>query len=612
MTSQQPRPRPHPTDPTPEIAPPQPCLTSGQRGHLLLSDPHLDSVPCAMENAPQTPDERDPFALPSPDVLREIQAKQDARAQEIRAARAKRAERKSKSVDVSRSESTAERTAAAELIQKNYRGHRTRRAMQGRGLDPSVRWIEVLKEAKYNRATAPVSRDHHASLSSPGRALDRWKRAGAIAHRAGSDDTSDSELDDANDEEKAKIRERRRRDKREREKYAKVMGLDYFLEMVDHKHRYGSNLRRYHHEWKQSESHENFFYWLDYGEGKDLDLEDRPRKRLDTEQVRYLSRENRQKYLVNIDSEGRFVFAKNKKLVTTSPEFRDSIDGIVPADDDTPTWREVVTGEKQPPAPDSDLDSLSSMSSIGTGKHQDTSKYTNEEIHNAKGISKLNHISANSVMNHMLRKTTKANTWIFVADTSFRLYIGIKQSGAFQHSSFLHGARVSAAGLIKIKRGQLRKLSPLSGHYAPPVKNFREFVRNLKEAGADMSRCNISRSYAVLLGLEGYLTTKRHVKSAEQGMKDILNPEEKRRREEAAKDKSESAQRERQVLAEEEMRARRNRSFSLRIKRRMGLLEEKEIRQDELAKAAKEKQDRSRESLGKVIDERVAKRLAEK
>jgi hypothetical protein len=32
------------------------------------------------------------------------------------------------------------------MIQRNYRGHRTRRAMQGRGLDPSVRWIEALKE----------------------------------------------------------------------------------------------------------------------------------------------------------------------------------------------------------------------------------------------------------------------------------------------------------------------------------------------------------------------------------------------------------------------------------------------------------------------------------
>ena len=43
-----------------------------------------------------------------------------------------------------------------------------------------------------------------------------------------------------------------------------------------------------------------------------------------------------------------------------------------------------------------------------------------------------------------------------VADTAYNLYIGIKQSGAFQHSSFLHGGRVSAAGLIKVHNGKLK------------------------------------------------------------------------------------------------------------------------------------------------------------
>lgn len=73
------------------------------------------------------------------------------------------------------------------------------------------------------------------------------------------------------------------------------------------------------------------------------------------------------------------------------------------------------------------------------------------------GPKKIFHVSASTVLNRLLRKTTKKNTWIFVADNSFRLYVGIKQSGAFQHSSFLHGARVSAAGLIKIKDGRLKR-----------------------------------------------------------------------------------------------------------------------------------------------------------
>lgn len=353
------------------------------------------------------------------------------------------------------------------------------------------------------------------------------------------------------------------------------MGLQYFLELVDQKHRYGSNLRRYHQEWKKSDTQENFFYWLDYGEGKDLDLEDRPRERLNREQVRYLSREDRKKYLVRVDEQGRFVWDKNGKPITTSPDFRDSIDGIVHESNDTPTWREVTRGEKPQPSREEEdsSDSSSTCTSISTGSHEDSSKYANEEFHDAKGLSKLNHISVDALMNHLLRKTTKKNTWIFVADTSFRLYIGIKQSGAFQHSSVLSGARISAAGLIKVKRGQIRKVSPLSGHYAPPVRNFREFLKSLKEAGADLSRLNVSRSYAVILGLEGYIKVKKRGEKAKRGVWEALHPDEKRRREEAERDKSQSAEKERQVLAQEAREQRRN-SKSWRFMRKVGLAEE--------------------------------------
>lgn len=47
-------------------------------------------------------------------------------------------------------------------------------------------------------------------------------------------------------------------------------------------------------------------------------------------------------------------------------------------------------------------------------------------------------------------------------------------------------------------------MSPLSGHYRPPANNFRRFVKSLKEAGVDMSHVSISKSYAILVGLEAY------------------------------------------------------------------------------------------------------------
>jgi hypothetical protein len=156
------------------------------------------------------------------------------------------------------------------------------------------------------------------------------------------------------------------------------------------------------------------------------------------------------------------------------------------------------------------------------------------------------------------------------------MYVGIKQSGAFQHSSFLHGARISAAGLIKIKNGQLRRLSPLSGHYRPPTKNFRAFVHSLQENGVDMSRVSISRSYAVLVGLEAYVKTRRkfkhgigHVAEAETK---VIHPDEHKKKMEEQKDKSKSAERERQLLAanaEKEQAARRENSWRRKIWKRI-------------------------------------------
>lgn len=68
-----------------------------------------------------------------------------------------------------------------------------------------------------------------------------------------------------------------------------------------------------------------------------------------------------------------------------------------------------------------------------------------------------------------------------------------------------------------------------------------------------MSRVSISRSYAVLVGLEAYVKTRRkfkhgviHVKEAETK---VVHPEEHARKKEEEKDKSKSAEKERQILA---------------------------------------------------------------
>jgi len=477
------------------------------------------------------------------------------------------------------------RHRAATVIQRHYRGYRARRQIKGLGIDSSTRWVHAIREAQYRELTRPRARAEleadgddadpssdggAAAAAQPESAAKRnWKKAARIARRANLDqDSSDSESDSesssgggdhASSEDKAAQKKRKAEAKERRRKEAKAMGLAYFLEMVDLKHRYGSNLRTYHEEWRKSDTHENFFYWLDYGEGRMIDIESCPRERLDREQVRYLSREERQYYLVKVDSEGRLCWSKNGVRIDTTEKWKDSVHGIVPADDPTPAYKpssgnettllgDSSTGESEP-----DDEEDASESELEAAR---AAKYATPGLDEAKGVKKISHVSASTIFNKLLRKSVKKNTWIFVADTSFRLYVGIKNSGAFQHSSFLQGSRISAAGLIKIKNGRLASLSPLSGHYRPPAANFRAFVKSLKEAGVDMSHVSISKSYAVLVGLEAYMKTRQKGKDVMKKLTHrrdkIMSPEVAKRREEEERDKSQSAELERKFLEEQE------------------------------------------------------------
>lgn len=150
--------------------------------------------------------QNDPLALPSPEKLREIAAKQDAKAAELRELR-------------KQPSSQDPRELAAKLIQKNYRGYRTRRSIQGYGLDSSARWTELLKEAKYYNTTSPASREMHAIMSptSELQTRARWDRVRTIASHAGGDNTSsEDDLNGDSPEELAKLRERKRKQKSDR------------------------------------------------------------------------------------------------------------------------------------------------------------------------------------------------------------------------------------------------------------------------------------------------------------------------------------------------------------------------------------------------------------
>lgn len=52
-------------------------------------------------------------------------------------------------------------------------------------------------------------------------------------------------------------------------------------------------------------------------------------------------------------------------------------------------------------------------------------------------------------------ETVEGSKWIFVLSTSRMLYIGQKKKGEFQHSSFLAGAAITAAGRLVAHGGVL-------------------------------------------------------------------------------------------------------------------------------------------------------------
>ena len=97
-----------------------------------------------------------------------------------------------------------------------------------------------------------------------------------------------------------------------------------------------------------------------------------------------------------------------------------------------------------------------------------------------------------------------------------------------------------------------------------------------------MTRVSISKSYAVLMGMESYTRTKRKVKNIESKLgheKDkLVHPERVRQQDEQQKDKSQSAEKERKWLenhkAEEEKEregGRKHERLSSRIAMKLGL-----------------------------------------
>ncbi|GAA5898800.1 hypothetical protein JCM6882_004002 [Rhodosporidiobolus microsporus] len=397
---------------------------------------------------------------------------------------------------------------------------------QRRNMTGSERWTDGMRQRRLSAAGREQKEGQNDAASRWQRAevymgqISQGSSAAAQRHREG-EISAEEEMDllGRNDKEKKKIQ-------RERVE-AKQMESQYWLEMVDKKHRYGSNLKYYHAKWNEEDTKENFFHWLDEGGGKDFDLEQCPRKRLESERITYLTAEEREQYRVVVDTDsGLLVWAKDGSPLDTSKYHEDrgpGGGGIVEISEEEYREKERQAKERlrekranggESPELSSDSDSSSSSSSSDEAQEirEGTQPYGDKggTAGQGKGVRQFKqrvkfYTSPQALMDHMLRHSAlMKNTWLYVSDLKNNLYVGIKKTGQFQHSSLLYGARVTSAGLIKASKGHLTSLSPLSGHYRAGTQHFKAFIRSLKEQGIDMNHVAISKSVLTIRGIEKY------------------------------------------------------------------------------------------------------------
>ncbi|KAJ1028621.1 hypothetical protein NDA16_001787 [Ustilago loliicola] len=396
----------------------------------------------------------------------------------------------------------------------------------------------------------------------------------------------------------------------------KRMDDQNWLEMLDPKHRYGSNLKHYHRYWNlKADTRQNFLQWLDEGDGKDLSLEECPRSKLEEERIRYLTADERRNYLTYIDNEGevpptrpfdklrsqfrshqgkgRLRWCRTGELVNTSKyDHGDLGKGRGIALRQSQEWQEAIaTGEvcdvvrddkikfRRSTSTDSSdsFTSDSNSSGAGTSVEQSSSPHQAKQNTDAASASSsqtsipgskpatdpeekqqsrkekllekanlgpkylLKHklglyptsarqqiVRANSDNGHKdeqdeshpdtLIRRRKADTWIFVTDLSYNMYIGIKQRGRFQHSSLLAGSLVTVAGVLKVKDGVIVSIYPWSGHYRSSSQHFEEFIRRLQERGLDTSQINVIKSKWVIEVVNRY---GMYRKAKDRKMKDL-------------------------------------------------------------------------------------------
>ncbi|KAG7581823.1 hypothetical protein ISN44_As08g014610 [Arabidopsis suecica] len=176
---------------------------------------------------------------------------------------------------------------AAIKLQKVYKSFRTRRKLADCAVLVEQSWWKLLDFAELKRSSISFF-----DIEKHETAISRWSRARTRAAKVGKGLSKNGK--------------------------AQKLALQHWLEAIDPRHRYGHNLHFYYNKWLHCQSREPFFYWLDIGEGKEVNLVDKcPRLKLQQQCIKYLGPMERKAYEVVVE-DGKFFYKHSGEILQTS------------------------------------------------------------------------------------------------------------------------------------------------------------------------------------------------------------------------------------------------------------------------------------------------------